>query len=130
MADLVRKISSRIHKNCAAARNARKSAFGARNGSFTHSLDADGTGSVVPTAFSTGLLLMNRHPKEQRKTYAMQRMSAAIGRAMRSESAQEQERARRWAAAWGVVSGIRSSGVRLRRSVLADRRGKGGQRRA
>lgn len=60
----------------------------------------------------------------------MQRMAAAIGRAISSESDQEQERAKRWAAAWGVVSGIRSSGVRLRRSVLRDRRGKGGQRMA
>lgn len=60
----------------------------------------------------------------------MQRMAAAIGRAISSETDQEQERAKRWAAAWGVVSGIRSSGVRLRRSVLRDRRGKGGQRMA
>ena len=60
----------------------------------------------------------------------MQRMVAAIGRAIDSESAQEQERAKRWAAAWGVVSGIRSNGIRLRRSVLHDRRGKGGQRMA
>lgn len=60
----------------------------------------------------------------------MQRMAAAIGRAISSESTQEQERARRWAAAWGVISGIRSSGIRLRRSVLRDRRGKVGQRTA
>ena len=73
---------------------------------------------------------MNRRPKEERKAYAMQRMAAAIGRAMNSESSQEQERAKRWAAAWGVVSGIRSSGIRLRRSVLFDRRGKGGPRMA
>ena len=68
---------------------------------------------------------MIHRPKEQRKAYAMQRMAEAIGRAIRSETAQEQERAKRWAAAWGVVSGIRSSGIRLRRSVLFDRRGKG-----
>jgi hypothetical protein len=67
---------------------------------------------------------MNHRPKDQRKSYAMQRMAEAIGRAIRSESPQEQERARRWAAAWGVVSGIRSSGIRLRRDVLFDRRGK------
>lgn len=71
---------------------------------------------------------MKHRPKDQRKAYAMQRMAEAIGRAIRSESAQEQERAKRWAAAWGVVSGIRSSGIRLRRSVLVDRRGKGGPR--
>ena len=67
---------------------------------------------------------MIHRPKDQRKSYAMQRMAEAIGRAIRSESPQEQERARRWAAAWGVVSGIRSSGIRLRRDVLFDRRGK------
>lgn len=73
---------------------------------------------------------MKHRSKEQRKAYAMRRMAEAIGRAIRSESPQEKERAKRWAAAWGVVSGIRSSGVRLRRSVLFDRRGKGGPRMA
>ncbi|MGZ8341132.1 MAG: hypothetical protein ACXWU9_16295 [Telluria sp.] len=74
---------------------------------------------------------MNHRPKDERKQYAMQRMAEAIGRAIRSESPQEQERAKRWAAAWGVISGIRSSGVRLRRTVLFDtRRGKGGPKRA
>lgn len=53
----------------------------------------------------------------------MQRMGEAIGRAIECDSPQEQERAKRWAAAWGVVSGIRSTGVRLRRDVLFDRRG-------
>ncbi|RJG08377.1 hypothetical protein [Massilia cavernae] len=65
---------------------------------------------------------MNHRPKEERKAYTMHRTAEAIGRAIRSESPQDQERARRWAAAWGVVSGIRSSGVRLRRSVLFDAR--------
>lgn len=70
---------------------------------------------------------MNHRPKDERKAYAMHRMAEAIGRAMRSESPQEQERAKRWAAAWGVISGIRSSGVRLRRTVLFDtRRGRRG----
>lgn len=54
----------------------------------------------------------------------MQRMAEAIGRAIECDSPQEQERAKRWAAAWGVISGIRSSGIRLRRDVLFDRRGK------
>lgn len=58
----------------------------------------------------------------------MRRMADAIERAIGSESDQEQERARRWAAAWGVVSGIRSNGVRLRRSVLFDHRGKSGRK--
>ena len=54
----------------------------------------------------------------------MQRMAEAIGRAIECDSPKEQERAKRWAAAWGVISGIRSSGIRLRRNVLFDRRGK------
>lgn len=65
---------------------------------------------------------MNHRPKDQRKAYAMQRMVEAIGRAIRSESPQEKERAKRWAAAWGVVGGIRSRGIRLRRNVLSDAR--------
>lgn len=67
---------------------------------------------------------MSHRPKDQRKAYAMQRMAEAIGRAILCDTPQEQERAKRWAAAWGVISGIRSSGIRLRRDVLCDRRGK------
>ncbi len=49
----------------------------------------------------------------------MRRMVEAIGRAIKSKSSAEQDTAARWAAAWGVVSGIRSPGIRLRRSVLS-----------
>ena len=65
---------------------------------------------------------MNQRVRKERKSYAMLRMAEAIGRAIGSSSDAEKEKAARWAAAWGVVSGIRSPGVRLRRSVLIDRR--------
>lgn len=57
---------------------------------------------------------------EKRKAYGMERMIAAIERAILSDTNAAKERAARWAAAWGLLSGIRTPGVRLRRSVLAD----------
>ncbi len=60
--------------------------------------------------------------KTERKTYGMLRMVKAIGRAIKASTALEKERAARWAAAWGVISGIRSRGIRLRRDVLFDGR--------
>lgn len=65
---------------------------------------------------------MKQGHQKERKNYAMLRMVEAIGRAIDSASDAEKERAARWAAAWGLVSGIRSPGIRLRRDVLADRR--------
>jgi hypothetical protein len=67
---------------------------------------------------------MKHHIKKERKTYAMLRMTEAIGRAISSERPEDKNKAARWAAAWGVISGIRTPGIRLRRSVLADRRSK------
>lgn len=67
---------------------------------------------------------MKREIKIERKNYAMLRMIAAISRAIDSDVPAEKDRAARWAAAWGALSGIRSPGVRLRRSVLT-----GGKRR-
>ena len=65
---------------------------------------------------------MAQRLRKDRKTYAMLRMAEAIGRAIASDSAAAKDRAARWAAAWGVLGGIRSRGVRLRRTVLIDRR--------
>ncbi|HEY0065384.1 MAG TPA: hypothetical protein VGC21_24925 [Telluria sp.] len=62
---------------------------------------------------------MKPHVKQERKNYAMLRMAEAIERAIDSELPADKDKAARWAAAWGVVSGIRSPGVRLKRSVLA-----------
>jgi hypothetical protein len=62
-----------------------------------------------------------KHPiRKERKSYAMLRMIGAIGRAINSTSPADKDRAARWAAAWGVISGIRSPGIRLRRNVLSD----------
>ena len=63
---------------------------------------------------------MDQRYRKEKKSYAMLRMVEAIGRAINSPSPAEKDRAARWAAAWGVISGIRSKGIRLRRSVLAD----------
>ncbi len=65
---------------------------------------------------------MNQRIRKEKKRYALLRMNEAIGRAMASGSDAEKDRAARWAAAWGVINGIRSPGVRLRRSVLVDKR--------
>lgn len=47
-------------------------------------------------------------------------MGKAIGRAIQAGSSDEQARAIRWAGAWGLLCGIRSPGVRLRRSELVE----------
>ena len=65
---------------------------------------------------------MKRRIKLERKTYALLRMAVAIGRAMGANATADKDRAARWAAAWGLVGGIRSPGVRLRSSVLLDKR--------
>jgi hypothetical protein len=57
---------------------------------------------------------------DARKAYSMERMIAAIQRAILADTEAQKEKAARWAAAWGLLSGIRSPGIRLRRSVLAD----------
>jgi hypothetical protein len=58
--------------------------------------------------------------RQQRKSYGMRRMGKAIGRAIQAGSSDEQARAIRWAGAWGLLCGIRSPGVRLRRSELVE----------
>ncbi len=57
---------------------------------------------------------MDINSRQQRKSYAMYRMSMAIDRAMRAVSPAEKNLAMRWASAWGLMAGIRSSSVRLR----------------
>jgi hypothetical protein len=56
--------------------------------------------------------------RQERKSYAMRRMGTAIGRAIAADSADSQASAIRWAAAWGLICGIRSKGVRLRAAEL------------
>jgi hypothetical protein len=53
-----------------------------------------------------------------RKSYAMHRMAKAIERAIEGQTSGEKERAARWAAAWGLLCGIKTSGVRLRDSEV------------
>lgn len=63
---------------------------------------------------------MKNRSLDERKAYGTQRMLAAIERAIEADTDTEKERAARWATAWGALGGIRSPGMRLRRSVLAD----------
>lgn len=56
--------------------------------------------------------------REARKSYGMLRMSRAIGRAIACEASVDKDRAIRWASAWGLIGGIRSDQVRLRRPEL------------
>ena len=63
---------------------------------------------------------MKHRSIEARKAYSMERMIVAIQRAILSDTNAQKEKAARWAAAWGLLSGIRTPGIRLRRSVLAD----------
>ena len=58
--------------------------------------------------------------RERRKAYARLRMVRALGRAIEAQTPREKDRAARWVAAWGLVSGIHSQGIRLRRSTLYD----------
>jgi hypothetical protein len=49
-----------------------------------------------------------------RKSYAMKRMVSAIERAISLRASKKEKRATRWVAAWGLLCGIRASGMRLR----------------
>ncbi len=62
---------------------------------------------------------MKKHYRYVRKFYAMQRMARAIERAIASVSLKETDRAIRWVAAWGLLCGIQTPGVRLRDSDVA-----------
>ena len=55
-----------------------------------------------------------------RKSYAMHRMALAIERAIQGATSKEKERAARWAAAWGLLCGIKTPAVRLRRNDVGD----------
>ena len=55
-----------------------------------------------------------------RKSYAMHRMALAIERAIQGATSKEKERAARWAAAWGLLCGIKTPAARLRRGDVGD----------
>ena len=58
--------------------------------------------------------------RQARKSYGMLRMSRAIARAIAASSDADKDRAIRWASAWGLIGGIRSDQVRLRRPELLE----------
>lgn len=49
-----------------------------------------------------------------RKSYAMSRMGKAIERAIAAPNSKEKTRAAKWAAAWGLLCGIKTNGTYLR----------------
>ena len=51
-----------------------------------------------------------------RKSYAMHRMAAAIKRAIAAVTILEKDQAARWAAAWGLLCGIKTKPVSVKRS--------------
>jgi hypothetical protein len=57
---------------------------------------------------------MKKLDRYARKSYAMCRMTLAIERAIKRPTRKEKERAARWAAAWGLLCGIRTEGVNLK----------------
>lgn len=58
---------------------------------------------------------MIKQQKLQKKSYALQRMALSIDRAIAAPSRKAKERAARWAAAWGMLGGIKTRKVRLKR---------------
>ena len=58
---------------------------------------------------------MTHQHKHHVKSYALQRMALAIDKAIVAQSRGAKERAARWAAAWGMLGGIRTEKVRLKR---------------
>jgi hypothetical protein len=59
-------------------------------------------------------IAMKKQDRYARKAYAMSRMTLAIERAIKRPTRKEKERAARWAAAWGLLCGIRTEGVNLK----------------
>ena len=54
-----------------------------------------------------------KRDRHQRMAYAMRRMSLAVDRVIRAKSKATKEHAARWAAAWGMASGIRPFPTRI-----------------
>jgi hypothetical protein len=55
-----------------------------------------------------------------KKSYAMQRMSVAIERAIAAPTIKEKERAARWAAAWGLLCGVTATASDLKRGDIGQ----------
>jgi hypothetical protein len=71
---------------------------------------------------------MKQHYRFVRKPYAMRRMAAAIDRAINGSTSKERARAAKWAAAWGALCGIVTSGVTLRSNDIEPARPKNRRR--
>jgi len=65
---------------------------------------------------------MNGSTRLIRKSYAMQRMGMALARAVSAGAANQKSTAARWAAAWGLLCGIHTPGVNLRRGEVGKGR--------
>jgi hypothetical protein len=63
---------------------------------------------------------MKKFDRLARKSYAMHRMALALDRAIALRTGAQKERAARWAAAWGLLCGIQTQGVRLRHNDIED----------
>ena len=59
---------------------------------------------------------MNSNARLKKKSYALRRMGIAIERAMHAGNERDKARAAKWAAAWGMLCGIKSAGMKLKRS--------------
>ena len=59
-------------------------------------------------------MVMKKQDKYTKKSYAMGRMTLAIERAIERPTSKEKTRAAQWAAAWGLLCGIRTEGVNLK----------------
>ena len=69
------------------------------------------------------LSIMRHRYRFVRKSYAMTRMAAAIERAIEATTIKEKDRAARWAAAWGLLCGIKTRPVYLKRSEIGQMNG-------
>ena len=57
-----------------------------------------------------------RRDSDQRRAYAMRRLSLAVDRTIRAAQPADEERAMRWVEAWAVVAKLQSSAQRKTRT--------------
>jgi hypothetical protein len=73
-----------------------------------------GPGSQLCQRRARCYLMIKKLDRFFRKSYAMKRMVSAIERAISLRASKKEKRATRWVAAWGLLCGIRTDGIRLR----------------
>ena len=86
-----------------------------------------GASHGLPDSTFLQSVTMKKPDRSLRKSYAMERMASAIDRAIGCRTGKEKERAARWAAAWGLLCGIRTEGVKLRRNDIRQEVEEGGR---